>query len=85
MSAASSPSLVKRHPQVVKLVAADTFLFAGLTALSGSPRENAPVSDVVQSENSVQSERKTLRAEDVSLDDASSDGKRLRTQDLAAR
>ena len=38
---------------------------------------NALAGDVEQPENSVQPERKTLRAEDIALDDASSDGKRL--------
>ena len=38
---------------------------------------NALASDVVQPENSIQPERKTLRAEDVALNDTSSDGKRL--------
>ena len=46
---------------------------------------NALASDVVQPENAIQPERKTLRAEDVALDDASSDGKWLRTHRLAAR
>ena len=46
---------------------------------------NAVASDVVQPENSIQPERKTPRAEDVALNDASSDGKRLWSQGLAAR
>ena len=38
---------------------------------------NALAGDVVQPENSVQPECKTLLAENIALDDASSDGKRL--------
>ena len=38
---------------------------------------NALAGDVMQPENSVQPECKTLRAENIALDDASSDGKRL--------
>ena len=38
---------------------------------------NALAGDVVQPEDSVQPERKTLRAEDIALDDASIDGKRF--------
>ena len=60
--------------------------YSSLLAVT-SPSErlpNALASDIVQPENSVQLGRKTLRAKCVTLDDASSDGKRLRTQGLAA-
>ena len=53
--------------------------------LAVTSHANALASDVVQPENSVRPERKTLQVEDVALDDASYDGKWLRTPRLAAR